>query len=67
MARRQRRSSRDRLVDFAVGVFDGAFLAVQNDPSLEYEPLLVLMADAIAALGDEIAATGDASEARGER
>jgi hypothetical protein len=48
-------------------VFDGAFLAVQNDPSLEYEPLLVLMADAIAALGDEIAATGDASEARGER
>ena len=50
----------DRLVDFAVGVFDGAFLAVQNDPGLEYEPLLVLMADAIAALGDEIAATGGA-------
>jgi AcrR family transcriptional regulator len=47
----------DRLADFAVGVFDGAFLAVQNDPSLEYEPLLVLMADAIAALGDEIASS----------
>jgi AcrR family transcriptional regulator len=54
----------DRLVDFAVGVFDGAFLAVQNDPTLEYEPLLVLMADAIAALGDEIAATGGAPDTR---
>jgi AcrR family transcriptional regulator len=54
----------DRLVDFAVGVFDGAFLAVQNDPTLEYEPLLVLMADAIAALGDEIIATGGASDTR---
>ena len=54
----------DRLVDFAVGVFDGAFLAVQNDPTLEYEPLLLLMADAIAALGDEITATGGASDTR---
>jgi AcrR family transcriptional regulator len=53
----------DRLVDFAVGAFDGAFLAVQNDPSLDYEPLLMLMADAIAALGDEIAGTAEMSEA----
>jgi AcrR family transcriptional regulator len=57
----------DRLVDFAVGVFDGAFLAVQNDPSLDYEPLLVLMADAIAALGDEIVATSEASHTGSKR
>jgi AcrR family transcriptional regulator len=44
----------DELVDLAVGMFDGVFLAVQNNPQLDYEPLLMQAADAIAALGSEI-------------
>jgi AcrR family transcriptional regulator len=45
----------DELADLAVGMFDCVFLAVQNDPKLKYEPLLMQAADAIAALGAEIA------------
>lgn len=41
----------ERLADVAVAMFDGAFLAVQNDPQLDYEPLLLEMADALALLG----------------
>jgi len=42
----------DELADVALAMFDGCFLAVQNDDELDYEPLLMAMADALAALGD---------------
>jgi hypothetical protein len=34
----------------ALARFDGAFLAVQNNPRLSYEPLLLHMGEALAAL-----------------
>ncbi|MGZ4602061.1 MAG: TetR/AcrR family transcriptional regulator [Kineosporiaceae bacterium] len=46
----------DELADVGLAMFDGAFLAVQNDPTLDYEPLLMTMADALAALGQAGAA-----------
>ena len=46
----------DELADVGFAMFDGSFLAVQNDPGLDYEPLLMTMADALAALGDAVAA-----------
>ncbi len=46
----------DELVDVGLAMFDGAFLAVQNDQGLDYEPLLMAMADALAALGETSAA-----------
>ncbi len=46
----------DELADVGLAMFDGAFLAVQNDQSLDYEPLLMDMADALAALGERSAA-----------
>ena len=46
----------DELADVGLAMFDGAFLAVQNDQGLEYEPLLMAMADALAALGETSAA-----------
>ena len=42
----------DELADIGLAMFDGAFLAVQNDGDLDYEELLVTMADALAALAD---------------
>ena len=51
----------DHLADAAVAMFDGAFLAVQNDPSLTYEALLKTMADALAALGDAFVASAATS------
>jgi AcrR family transcriptional regulator len=42
----------DELADIGLGMFDGAFLAVQNDQGLDYEPLLMAMADALAAVGE---------------
>lgn len=47
-----------RLADVAIAMFDGAFLAVQNDPSLEYAPLLRQMAQALAALAKAASAPG---------
>ena len=44
----------DQLVDFAVGIFDGSFLAVQNDPELAHAELMGRMTDALVALGDAI-------------
>ncbi len=44
----------DELADFAVGIFDGSFLAVQNEPALVHGELMARMADALVALGDEI-------------
>ncbi len=46
----------DELADVGLAMFDGAFLAVQNDQGLDYEPLLMDMADALAALGETAAA-----------
>jgi hypothetical protein len=46
----------DELADIGIAMFDGAFLAVQNDGSLDYEELLTTMADALAALADVVAA-----------
>jgi len=46
----------DELTDVAIAMFDGAFLAVQNDPSLDYEPLLLTMADALAMLAEQLLA-----------
>jgi hypothetical protein len=42
----------DELADIALAMFDGAFLAVQNYPDLDYEPLLMQMAEAVCALAD---------------
>ena len=39
----------DELADVGLAMFDGAFLAVQNDEGLDYEPMLMDMADALAA------------------
>ena len=49
----------EQLADVGVAMFDGAFLAVQNNPQLDYEPLLLEMADALALLGSTLA---DATE-----
>jgi AcrR family transcriptional regulator len=46
----------DELADVGLAMFDGAFLAVQNDQGLDYEPLLMDMADALTALGETSAA-----------
>jgi AcrR family transcriptional regulator len=42
----------DSLADAALAMFDGAFLAVQNDPRVHYEMLLTQMADALASLAE---------------
>lgn len=46
----------DRLADFAQGMFDGAFLAIQYDPELSHLVLMEQMTEAVVALGDQIAA-----------
>jgi AcrR family transcriptional regulator len=46
----------DELADLGLAMFDGAFLAVQNDGTLDYEQLLVSLADALTALADAVAA-----------
>jgi AcrR family transcriptional regulator len=48
----------DGLADIGLAMFDGAFLAVQNDSGLDYEELLVSMADALTALADAAVARG---------
>jgi AcrR family transcriptional regulator len=48
----------DGLADVGLAMFDGAFLAVQNDSGLDYEELLVSMADALSALADAAVARG---------
>ena len=52
----------DALTDVALAMFDGAFLAVQNDPHIRYETLLTQMADALASLA-EAAIAADQSDA----
>jgi AcrR family transcriptional regulator len=42
----------DELADVGLAMFDGGFLAVQNDSALDYETMLVTMAEALAALAD---------------
>ena len=46
----------EQLADFAHGMFDGAFLAVQYNPKLSHLRLMEQMADALLALGDQIIA-----------
>jgi len=52
----------DALADVALAMFDGAFLAVQNDPRIRYEALLTQMADALATLA-EAAIAADQTDA----
>ena len=46
-------------------MFDGAFLAVQNDPRIRYEALLTQMADALASLAEAAIAADQADANRG--
>jgi AcrR family transcriptional regulator len=59
----------NELADVGLAMFDGAFLAVQNDEGLDYEPMLMDMADALAALGETYAARlgTDTTIARSQR
>ena len=55
----------DELADIGIAMFDGAFLAVQNNGDLDYEQLLVAMADALAALADAAVARSSSRRPRG--
>jgi hypothetical protein len=55
----------DELADVGTAMFDGAFLAVQNDGALDYEVLLVTMSDALTALADVVAARMGSRRLRG--
>ncbi len=59
----------DALADAALAMFDGVFLAVQNDPRIRYEALLSQMAEALASLAEAaiIADQADASRAPARR
>jgi AcrR family transcriptional regulator len=46
----------DELAAIGLAMFDGSFLAVQNDQRLDYEALLTTMADALTALADAFVA-----------
>lgn len=54
----------DALADVALAMFDGAFLAVQNDPRIRYETLLTQMADALASLAEAAIAADRADATR---
>ncbi len=54
----------DALADVALAMFDGAFLAVQNDPRIRYEALLTQMADALASLAEAAIAPNRADATR---
>jgi hypothetical protein len=54
----------DALADVALAMFDGAFLAVQNDPRIRYEALLTQMADALASLAEAAIAPDGADATR---
>jgi AcrR family transcriptional regulator len=45
----------DQLADYAVGIFDGAFLAIQNNASLSHPQLMELMADSLLLVGRQLA------------
>ena len=55
----------DALADAALAMFDGAFLAVQNDPRIRYEALLTQMADALASLAEAAIVADQADASRG--
>ena len=59
----------DELADALLAMFDGAFLAVQNDPKLSYAMLLSDMASAISALARERlrGSSGEAARRRPRR
>jgi hypothetical protein len=44
----------DELADLGLAMFDGAFLAVQNDSRLDHEDLLLSLADALTGLADAV-------------
>jgi len=54
----------DALADVALAMFDGAFLAVQNDPRIRYETLMTRMADALASLAEAAIAADGADATR---